>query len=52
VKIVLATCTNKPVDLVDEGPWYPWALERYGLRLLHITFGKRNSIERFYSTFK
>ena len=52
VKTVLATCEGKPVVLVDGGPWYPWALERYGLRWLHITFGERNSIERFYRTFK
>ena len=52
VRMVLATCSNKPVILVDGGPWYPWALERYGLRWLHITFGERNSIERFYRTFK
>lgn len=52
VKRVLETCTNKPVVLVDGGPWYPWALERYGLRWLHIKFGERNSIERFYRTFK
>ena len=52
VKTVLATCEGKPVVLVDGGPWYPWALERYGLRWLHITFGERNAIERFYRTFK
>jgi len=49
---VLKTCTNKPVVLVDGGPWYPWALERYGLKWLHITFGLRNSIERLFRTFK
>jgi len=52
VKMVLEACDGKPVVLVDGGPWYPWALERYGLRWLHITFGERNSIERFYRTFK
>jgi putative transposase len=50
--MVLQTCANKLVILVDRGPWYPWALERYGLRRLHITFSERNSIERFYRTFK
>jgi len=52
VKMVLETCTNKPVVLVDGGPWYPWALERYGLKWLHITFGERNSIERYFRTLK
>ena len=23
---VLRTCTNKPIVLVDGGPWYPWPL--------------------------
>ena len=51
-KRVLEACTNRPVILVDGGPWYPWALERMGLKWLHITFGLRNAIERFYRTFK
>jgi len=52
LKRVLSTCTNKPVVLVDGGPWYPWPLERYGLKWLHITFGERNSIERLFRTLK
>jgi putative transposase len=52
VKKVLNTCTNKPVILVDGGPWYPWTLQRYGLKWLHVTFGERNSIERYFRTFK
>jgi putative transposase len=52
VKKVLKTCTNKPVVLVDGCPWYPWALERYGLKWLHITFGERNYIERYFRTLK
>lgn len=52
IRMVLKTCEGKPVILVDGGPWYPWALERYGLKWLHITFGERNAIERFYRTFK
>ena len=49
---VLDTCSNKPVVLVDGGPWYPWPLERMGLRWLHVTFGYRNAIERFFRTLK
>jgi transposase-like protein len=52
LKRVLETCTNKPVVLVDGGPWYPWPLDRYGLKWLHITFGERNAIERFFRTMK
>lgn len=43
---------NKPVVLVDGGPWYPWALDRMSIRWLHITFGETNAIERFFRTLK
>ena len=50
---VLQTCRGrKPVVLVDGGPWYPWPLNRMGFRWLHITFGYRNVIERFFRTLK
>jgi putative transposase len=52
VRKVLDACTNKPVVLVDGGPWYPWALDAMGVRWLHITFGERNAIERFFRTMK
>jgi putative transposase len=53
LKRVLDTCINKPVVvLVDGGPWYPWPLDRMGLRWLHVTFGYRNAIERFFRTLK
>ncbi|MEM3803781.1 MAG: hypothetical protein QXX17_05155 [Conexivisphaerales archaeon] len=38
--------------LVDRGPWYPYPLERFGTEYRHVTFGKKNSIERFYRTLK
>jgi putative transposase len=52
VKKVLDTCVGTPVVLVDGGPWYPWALDRMGVRWLHITFGYRNVIKRFFRTVK
>jgi putative transposase len=52
VRRVLDTCVGTPVVLVDGGPWYPWVLNRYGLKWLHITFGYRNVIERFFRTMK
>jgi len=52
VRRVLDTCVNKPVVLVDGGPWYPWPLNAMGVRWLHITFGYRNTIERFFRTLK
>ena len=49
---VLDTCVGRPVVLVDGGPWYPWPLDGMGIRWLHITFGYRNVIERFFRTMK
>jgi len=36
---VLETCTNKPLILVDRGPWYPEALISLGLKWRHVTLG-------------
>ncbi|MEM2506621.1 MAG: hypothetical protein QXF61_06260 [Nitrososphaeria archaeon] len=38
--------------LVDGGPWYPWALDGLGLKWIHVTFGNRNAIERYFRTLK
>ncbi|MEM2260758.1 MAG: hypothetical protein QXY65_06800, partial [Candidatus Methanomethylicaceae archaeon] len=46
LRMILKNCLNKPLILIDKGPWYLWALNRLGLNYIHITFGKRNSIER------
>lgn len=48
----MEACTNRPLILVDKGPWYPWALAQLGLRWRHVTFGKRNSIERWFGVLK
>jgi transposase-like protein len=29
---VLETCANKPIFLVDKGPWYPEAFQTLGLK--------------------
>ena len=52
LKKVLGTCANKPLVLVDGGPWYPWPLDRMGFRWLHVTFGYRNAMERLFRTLK
>jgi transposase-like protein len=49
---VLDACTDRPVVLVDGGPWYSWPLDRAGIRWLHVTFGYRNTIDRFFRTLK
>jgi transposase-like protein len=45
-------CTNKPLVIVDRGPWYRWALERLGLKYQHQRFGIRNAVERFFEYLK
>ncbi len=41
LKRVLKACENKPMIVVDRGPWYPWALKRLGIEYFHETFGER-----------
>jgi len=36
----------------DNGPWYPWALELYGLRHRRGASGRRNTVERLFSVVK
>jgi transposase-like protein len=45
-------CTDKPLVLVDKGPWYRWAFERFGLEYRHERFGMRNRVERFFRYLK
>jgi putative transposase len=48
----LKMCTNKPLVIVDKGPWYRWAFERLGLEYRHERFGMRNRVERFFRYLK
>jgi transposase-like protein len=52
LRIVLDRCLNKPLIIVDRGPWYRWALERLGLKYMHQRFGLRNAVERFFGYIK
>jgi putative transposase len=45
-------CINKPLVIVDKGPWYRWAFERLGLEYRHERFGMRNRVERFFRYLK
>jgi len=42
LKKALKLCSNKPLVIVDRGPWYRWALDRLGLEYRHERFGVRN----------
>ena len=50
--IVLDRCLNKPLIIVDRGPWYRWALERLGLKYRYQRLGLRNAVERFFGHLK
>jgi transposase-like protein len=52
LRIVLDRCLNKPLIIVDRGPWYRWALERLGLKYRYQRFGLRNAVERFFGYLK
>jgi transposase-like protein len=52
LKKVLKMCTNKPLVLVDRGPWYRWAFERLGLECRYERFGMRNRVERLFRYLK
>jgi putative transposase len=48
LRMVLGRCINKPLVIVDRGPWYRWAMERLGLKYQYQTFGIRNAVERSF----
>jgi putative transposase len=52
LKKALKMCTNKPLVIVDKGPWYRWAFERLGLEYRYERFGMRNRVERFFRYLK
>jgi transposase-like protein len=52
LKKALKMCTNKPLVIVDKGPWYRWAFERLSLEYRHERFGMRNRVERFFRYLK
>jgi len=52
VKTVLKYCKNKPVFVVDKGPWYKGVFERLGLDYEHESFGRKSKIESVFSSYK
>jgi putative transposase len=52
LRIVLDRCLNKPLIVVDRGPWYRWALDRLGLKYRYQRFGLRNAVEGFFGHLK
>jgi len=49
LRIVLGRCVNKPLIIVDRGPWYKWAIDILGLRYRYQRFSLRSTVERFYN---
>jgi transposase-like protein len=52
LRMVMDRCINRPLVIVDRGPWYRWALERLGLKYQYQTFAIRNAVERFFGCIK
>jgi len=52
LKKALRLCLNKPLILVDKGPWYWEAFQFLELSWMHITRGSRNRIERWFRALK
>jgi len=52
ILVVLESCENQPVFLVDGGAWYKSAFKSLGLKFVCVTFGLRNSVERWFRTVK
>jgi transposase-like protein len=52
LRMVMDRCINRPLVIVDRGPWYRWALERLGLKYQYQTFAIRNAVERFFGYIK
>jgi transposase-like protein len=48
----LLKCINKPKVILDKGPWYPWALQKLGLKYEYQKFGMHNRVERFFRYLK
>ncbi len=47
-----ACSANRPLILVDKGPWYTLPLQWHNLSHQHQRFGDRGTIERWFSTLK
>jgi transposase-like protein len=43
---------DRPLIIVDRGPWYRWVLDRLGLKYRYQRFGLRNRVERFFGYLK
>ncbi|MBP1912036.1 IS6 family transposase [Thermococcus stetteri] len=52
ILVVLKSCEGQPVFLVDGGSWYKSAFKSLGLAYVHVTFGPRNCVERWFRTVK
>ncbi len=52
LKKALRVCINKPLVIVDRGPWYRWALERLGLEYRRERLGMRNRVEKLFRYLK
>jgi len=52
ILVVLKSCEGQPVFLVDGARWYDSAFKSLGLDFVHVTFGLRNCVERWFRSVK
>ena len=50
--VALKLCSNKPMVIIDRGPWYRWALDRLGLEYEYQRFSMKSRVERFFRYLK
>ena len=48
----LGARTDKPVFVMDRGPWYSWAFRGLGLQYYRGAFGDRSGVERSFGSLK
>jgi transposase-like protein len=48
----LGACTDKPVFVVEGGPWYSWAFRELGLEHYRGALGDRSGVERSFGSLK
>ncbi|MEM4183732.1 MAG: DDE-type integrase/transposase/recombinase [Candidatus Caldarchaeum sp.] len=52
LEVVRDRCANNPTVYMDRAPWYGWPMKVLGFRRRVETFGKRNTIESWFSKLK
>ncbi|MEM3095544.1 MAG: DDE-type integrase/transposase/recombinase [Nitrososphaerota archaeon] len=52
MEMVRDRCSNNPTVYTDRGPWYKWPIKVLRMRRRIEAFGRRNTIESWFSELK